>query len=142
MLLEENADNSLIKVLHESLFKDGKIHISPIVNPKLDLVSPCLKILRLLTEYNVRCRHKLAQDASVYDILSRHALLAPAGGTVRYEVACLMTLLLFDEVARCPLPEERQENGGDIMFALPALVLKRYQRFCLIVFSVQFLLSV
>lgn len=96
------------------------------MNPKLDLVSPCLKIVRLLAEYGVGCRHKLAQDASVYDILSRHALLAPAGGTVRYEVSCVMTLLLFDEVARCPLPEERRENGGDIMFALPALVLKRY----------------
>ena len=125
-MLEEGAEISLIKVLHESLFKDGKIHISLIVNPKLELVPPCLKILRLLVEYNVRCRHKLAQDASVYDILSRHALLAPAGGTVRYEVACLMALLLFDEVARCPLVEEREETGSDIMFALPALVLKRY----------------
>jgi hypothetical protein len=135
VLLEESAENSLMKVLHESLSKDGKVHISSIVNPKLDLVPPCLKIVRLLAEYNVRCRHKLAQDASVYDILCRHALLAPAGGTVRYEVACLMTLLLFDEVARSPLPEERQENGSDIMFALPAFVLKRYCAFLRLCFS-------
>ena len=125
MLLEENGEDKLVKILHECIFKDGKAHLSSIVNPKLDLVPPCLKILRLLTEYNVRCRHKLAQDASVYDILSRHALIAPTGGTVRYEVSCLMALLLFDEVARSPMPEEQQENGGDIMFALPTLVLKR-----------------
>ena len=130
MLLEDSAEDALIKLLHESLFKDGKIHISSIVNPKLDLVPPCSKILRLLAEYNVRCRHKLAQDASVYDILFRHALLAPARGTVRYEVSCLVTLLLFDEVARCPLPDENQEKKSDIMFALPALVLKRYYIFC------------
>lgn len=106
--------------------RDGKVHLSLIVNPKLELVSPCLKIVRLLSEYNVRCRRKLSQMSSVYRLVSRHALLAPSGGTVRYESACLLTLLLFDEVAQSPSFEEREKNGTcDAMFALPALVLKR-----------------
>lgn len=124
-MLHEIAEDSLLRILEESLVKDGKVHLSSIVNPKLELVSPCLKIVRLLSEYNVRCRRKLSQISSVYRLVSRHALLAPSGGTVRYESSCLLTLLLFDEVARPPSFEEREKNGGDAMFALPALVLKR-----------------
>ena len=124
-MLNDIAEDALLAILEESLIKDGKVHISSIVNPKLELVSPCLVILRLLSEHNVRCRHKLAQNSSVYHLIARHALLAPSGGTVRYEASCLLTLLLFDEVAQCPAFEERESDDSDILFALPALFLKR-----------------
>ena len=126
VLLDEKAEDYLIKLLRVSLYRDGKVHLSSFVNPKLEIVFPCLKIIRLLTEYNVRCRHKLAQDASLYRLLSRHALIASAGSTVRHEVSCLLSLLLFDEIARSPMLEEREGNTGDISFALPAEILKRW----------------
>ena len=62
------------------------------------------------------CTDKRLLSSSVF----RCALLCQSNGQVRYEAACLMVLLLFDEVAMA-LPDK----VNNIPFSLPKSLVRR-----------------
>ncbi|XP_068721388.1 rotatin-like isoform X1 [Montipora capricornis] len=122
-LLEECMDEVCVSILLEIIEEDAPVHSSATPCPRVELVPACLTILRLLAEYNATCRHKLATKYSVYTLVTRCALFCQSNGQVKYEAACLMVLLLFDEAA-VTLPDS--SNGG-ISFSLPKSVVRRFQ---------------
>lgn len=87
----------------------------------MEIVPPCLKILRLLTEYSWSCRRHLANKMSVYTTIVMCSVVCRPSVQVSYEAACLLALLLFDEVAQCSV-----EKGQRRVFSLPSCLVKRY----------------
>ncbi|CAH3027837.1 unnamed protein product, partial [Porites evermanni] len=121
-LLKEHTDEVCVAILLEIMEQDGPLHSSTTPYPRMELVPPCLTILRLLAEYNASCRHRLATKYSTYTLVTRCALLCQSSGQVRYEAACLMVLLLFDEVAMA-----LGDKVNSIPFSLPKSLVRRYQ---------------
>ena len=71
-LLKEHTDEVCIAILLEIMEQDGPLHSSTTPYPRVELVPPCLTILRLLVEYNVSCRHRLATKYSTYTLVTRY----------------------------------------------------------------------
>ncbi|XP_078335545.1 rotatin-like [Crassostrea virginica] len=82
----------------------------------------CAAILRSLIHYDYKLRHKLAREQDIYLVLLRVAFLHQRDERTRYEVAHILILLLFDEVAKFDL------GGGTkpvIHFSIPSVLKKR-----------------
>lgn len=117
-LLALKADEATMEILLEILENSACTHTPTTPVPCMEIVPPCLKILRQLTEYSWSCRHRLSSKVSVYSTVVMCAVVCRHSVQVNYEAACLITLLLFDEVA----PSTMARSA----FSLPASLVKRY----------------
>lgn len=70
-MLQEHTDEVCMSFLHEVLDQDAPLHSSTTPCPRVELIPPCLTILRLLAEYNRTCRHGLATKLSTYTLITR-----------------------------------------------------------------------
>ena len=70
-LLEEHTDEVCVSILLEIMEKDAPLHSSTTPCPRVELVPPCLTILRLLAEYSSTCRHRLATKYATYTLVTR-----------------------------------------------------------------------
>uniref|UniRef100_A0A4W3HE77 Rotatin n=1 Tax=Callorhinchus milii TaxID=7868 RepID=A0A4W3HE77_CALMI len=82
----------IISFVHESVHRNGKVHMQC-------LVLPCLAILRKLVYSDPTLRHSLAQETPFLLALFRVSLILQKEKSVLIEAAVLLSLLLFDEVA-------------------------------------------
>ncbi|XP_076470158.1 rotatin-like isoform X2 [Babylonia areolata] len=95
-------------------------------NPSLALVPACVTILRHLLHHDYTLRHNLTHDPDIYYDLVRASVLLVRDESVSYQVSHLLTLLLFDEVAKFDVGSS-QTGQADRNFSLPAVVPKRYR---------------
>ena len=70
-LLEECLDEVCVSILMEIMEEDVPVHSSATPCPRVELLPPCLTMLRLLAEYSAACRHKLAVKSSMYTLVTR-----------------------------------------------------------------------
>lgn len=70
-LLEEHTDEVCMSILLEIMKEDAPLHSLTTPYPRVELVPPCLTILRLLAEYSAACRHRLARKGSTYTLVTR-----------------------------------------------------------------------
>mgnify|MGYP007058663319 CR=1 FL=1 len=70
-LLEECLDEVCVSILMEIMEEDVPVHSSATPCPRVELLPPCLTMLRLLAEYSAACRHKLAVKFSIYTLVTR-----------------------------------------------------------------------
>ncbi|XP_062593037.1 rotatin-like isoform X3 [Saccostrea cucullata] len=108
----------------ETILKHLKLGLvrSEAQNENLHYLPACVAILRSLVHYDYKLRHKLARDQEMYLILLRVAFLHQRDERTCYEVAHILTLLLFDEVAKFDL------GGGTnpvVHFSVPTVLKKR-----------------
>jgi hypothetical protein len=122
-LLELKAEETSLEILKEILEKDAETHTPTTPSSSMEMVPPCLKILRLLTEFSWSCRRHLGNKTSVYVTIVMCCVVCRPSVQASYEAACLLTLLLFEEVAQSPT-EKRQKNA----VSLPSCLVKRYVR--------------
>lgn len=106
-----------MNILLEILETSACTHTPTTPAPCMELVPPCLKILRLLTEYSWSCRHRIASKISIYSTVVMCAVVCRHSVQVNYEAACLLSILLFDEVALSSVDKSA--------FSLPALLVQR-----------------
>jgi len=107
-----------MNILLEILESSACTHTPTTPAPNMELVPPCLKILRLLTEYSWSCCHRTASKISTYSTIVMCAVVCRHSVQANYETACLMSILLFDEVV--------PSSGNKSAFSLPASLVKRY----------------
>ncbi|XP_062376734.1 rotatin isoform X2 [Sardina pilchardus] len=94
------------------------------------LLEPSLAVLRKLVYADPTLRHSLAQQPPLLLTLLRASLIlkeAAEGGVV--EVAALMALLLFDEIATVDVWTDRADGSPETSlssFSLPVSVIRRY----------------
>ncbi|XP_056009232.1 rotatin-like isoform X2 [Ostrea edulis] len=102
--------------------KLGLVRNDNVQSENLHYLPACAAILRSLVHYDYRLRHKFARDQEMYLILLRVAFLHQRDERTCYEVAHILTLLLFDEVAKFDL------GGGTspvVHFSVPSVLRKR-----------------
>ncbi|XP_032874819.1 rotatin [Amblyraja radiata] len=107
----------LVSFILESIHKNGK-------NMQC-LVLPCLSILRKLVYLDPTLRHSLAQQSSFLLALFRVSLILRNDTDTVSEVAALLTLLLFDEIAR--IDAGSNSAAAPSPFSLPVTVTRRYK---------------
>ncbi|XP_051879982.1 rotatin isoform X2 [Pristis pectinata] len=106
----------IVSLIHESVHKNGK--------GMQCLVLPCLCVLRKLVYLDPTLRHNLAQQSSFLLALFRVSLVLRKDKDTVSEVAALLTLLLFDEVARIDTWSDCAAAPSP--FSLPVIVTQRY----------------
>ncbi|XP_078073273.1 rotatin isoform X1 [Mustelus asterias] len=116
VLKNQGIVEKIISFTHESVHKNGK-------NMQC-LVLPCLAVLRKLVYLDPTLRHSLAQQSSFLLTLFRVSLVLQKDKGTLTEVAALLTLLLFDEVAR--IDSWSDSNPAPPPFSLPVVVTQRY----------------
>ncbi|XP_048576455.1 rotatin-like isoform X2 [Nematostella vectensis] len=122
VVLDVHGDEVTLDILREILSAEGGGHTPATPSPSVELVPACLKILRLLCEFNWSCRHRLARYVHVYTIITMATATCQPSAHASYEGACLMTLLLFDE-----LGGESVDKDHGIAFSLPGFILKSFK---------------
>ena len=70
-MLQEHTDEVCMSILQEILDQDAPLHSSTTPCARVELIPACMTILRLLAEYNITCRHRLATNASTYTLITR-----------------------------------------------------------------------
>ncbi|KAK7504713.1 hypothetical protein BaRGS_00004199, partial [Batillaria attramentaria] len=88
---------AILVLLHDATYKPASGEQQ---NPNTPLVLACVTMLRYLLHYDYTLRHNLSRDSSVYYDLLRGSLLMVRDENVSYQVSHILTLLLFDEVAK------------------------------------------
>ncbi|XP_069776494.1 rotatin isoform X2 [Narcine bancroftii] len=106
----------IVSFTHESVHKTGKTIQC--------LVLPCLSVLRKLVYLDPTLRHDLAQRGSLLLALFRVSLILQKDGETGSEVTALLTLLLFDEIARVETWSDNVATASP--FSLPVIVTQRY----------------
>ncbi|CAL1547091.1 unnamed protein product [Lymnaea stagnalis] len=86
----------------------------------------CLSILHSLTHHDYSLRHTLARDHTLYTDLLRVSLLNQADEQLKIDTSHILTLLLFDEVAKFDVGFGQSQTPGT-KFSLPAQVIQRYR---------------
>ncbi|XP_070189691.1 rotatin-like isoform X1 [Littorina saxatilis] len=95
-------------------------------NPNIPVVPACVTMLRHLLHHDYTLRHNLSHDPNVYYDLLRVSLMLVRDESVSYQVSHILTLLLFDEVAKFDISSS-QKDQADRNFSLPAVITKRYR---------------
>ncbi|KAL5022092.1 hypothetical protein ScPMuIL_001247 [Solemya velum] len=121
--------------LHTAFRKEGGLekvleHVKSGISRKGDSLTnddtvflpACMSILRHLVHHDYTLRHRIAHDQALYYCIVRVALLHHKDERVCYEISHLLTLLLFDEVAKFELG--KGHNPTEV-FSLPAVLRKR-----------------
>ncbi|XP_038666001.1 rotatin isoform X2 [Scyliorhinus canicula] len=116
VLKNQGIVEKIISFTHESVQKNGK--------GMQCLVLPCLAILRKLVYLDPTLRHTLAQQSSFLLTLFRVSLVLQKDKDTLAEVSALLTLLLFDEVAR--IDSWSDSITAPSPFSLPVVVTQRY----------------
>uniref|UniRef100_UPI00398F126B rotatin isoform X1 n=1 Tax=Pristiophorus japonicus TaxID=55135 RepID=UPI00398F126B len=116
VLKKQGIVEKIISFIHESVHKNGK--------SMQCLVLPCLAILRKLVYLDPTLRHSLAQQSSFLLALFRVSLVLQKDKDTLTEVAAVLTLLLFDEVAR--IDSWSDSITAPPPFSLPVTVTQRY----------------
>ncbi|XP_071341447.1 rotatin isoform X2 [Trachinotus anak] len=97
-------------------------------NKSMDcLLEPCICILRKLVYADPSLRHSLAQRNLLLLTLLRASLILKENKSSGNEIAVLMSLLLFDEIASIELWSDK--SSADValaQFSLPLTVIRRY----------------
>ncbi|XP_072907804.1 rotatin [Hemitrygon akajei] len=106
----------IVSLIYESVHKNGK--------GMQCLVLPCVSVLRKLVYLDPSLRHSLAQQSSFLLALFRVSLVLQKDKDTISEVAALLTLLLFDEVAR--MDTWSDSAATPTPFSLPVVVTQRY----------------
>ncbi|XP_072118621.1 rotatin isoform X3 [Mobula birostris] len=106
----------IVSLIYESVHKNGK--------GMQCLVLPCVSVLRKLVYLDPALRHDLAQQSSFLLALFRVSLVLQKDKDTISEVAALLTLLLFDEVAR--MDTWSDSAATPTPFSLPVVVTQRY----------------
>ncbi|KAK6982748.1 rotatin [Biomphalaria glabrata] len=86
----------------------------------------CISILRYLTHYDYALRHTLAKDQPLYYSLIRVGLIHQESESIRADVSHILTLLLFDEVAKFDVSFGQSQTPGT-KFSLPVQIVQRYR---------------
>ncbi|XP_078396167.1 rotatin isoform X2 [Cetorhinus maximus] len=116
VLKNQGIVEKIISFTHESVHKNGK--------SMQCLVLPCLAVLRKMVYLDPTLRHSLAQQSSFLLSLFRVSLVLQKDKGTLAEVAALLTLLLFDEVAR--IDSWSDSITAPPPFSLPVIVTQRY----------------
>ncbi|XP_067837545.1 rotatin isoform X1 [Heptranchias perlo] len=116
VLKNQGIVEKIISFICESVHKNGK--------SMQCLVLPCLAVLRKLVYLDPTLRHSLAQQSSFLLSLFRVSLVLQKDKDTLTEVAALLTLLLFDEVAR--IDSWSDSITAPPPFSLPVTVTRRY----------------
>ncbi|XP_030612443.1 rotatin isoform X2 [Archocentrus centrarchus] len=97
-------------------------------NKRFDcLLEPCVCILRKLVYADPSLRHSLAQRLLLLLTLLRASLILKENKGNGNEIAVLMSLLLFDEIASIDLWSDKSNTeAGVTPFSLPLAVIRRY----------------
>ncbi|XP_028288914.1 rotatin isoform X2 [Parambassis ranga] len=97
-------------------------------NKSLDcLLEPCICILRKLVYADPSLRHSLAQRNLLLLTLLRASLILKQNKGTGSEVAVLMSLLLFDEIASIEIWSDKSNTDVTLTpFSLPLTVTRRY----------------
>ncbi|XP_069007751.1 rotatin [Embiotoca jacksoni] len=97
-------------------------------NKSLDcLLEPCVCILRKLVYADPSLRHSLAQRNLLLLTLLRASLILKENKGSGSEVAVLMSLLLFDEIASIEIWSNKSNTNVTLtQFSLPLTVVRRY----------------
>ncbi|XP_014667682.1 PREDICTED: rotatin-like [Priapulus caudatus] len=96
----------------------------------IKFIPGCVKILRLLTHHSYSLRHSSAHESLVYFQLLRAALMYQDDAETCYDIAHLLILLLFDEVASIGATVEGESDSSlslDRGFSLPSIVANLYK---------------
>ncbi|XP_041923203.1 rotatin isoform X1 [Alosa sapidissima] len=144
LVLRRSAVEQLVVILqdtamHAALKSLGIVEkvisvISDIVNNAMKntdcLLEPSLSVLRKLVYADPTLRHSLAQKPPLLLTLLRASLILREGGEGGVvEVAALMALLLFDEIATVDVWTDRADGSPETSlssFSLPVSVIRRY----------------
>ncbi|XP_067888445.1 rotatin isoform X3 [Heterodontus francisci] len=116
VLKSQGMVEKIISFTHESVHKNGE--------SMQCLVLPCLAVLRKLVYLDPTLRHNLAQKSSFLLTLFRVSLVLQKDKDTLTEVSALLTLLLFDEVAR--IDSWSDSITAPPPFSLPVTVTQRY----------------
>ncbi|XP_060949825.1 rotatin [Limanda limanda] len=97
-------------------------------NKSLDcLLEPCICILRKLVYADPSLRHSLAQRNLLLLTLLRASLILKENKSSGNEIAVLMSLLLFDEIAGIEIWSDKCSTDVPLeLFSLPLTVIRRY----------------
>ncbi|KAM7369970.1 hypothetical protein PAMP_011257 [Pampus punctatissimus] len=97
-------------------------------NKSLDcLLEPCVCILRKLVYADPSLRHSLAQRNLLLLTLLRASLILKENKGNGNEIAVLMSLLLFDEIASIEIWSDKSKTDVTLAtFSLPLTVIRRY----------------
>ncbi|KAM8730870.1 rotatin isoform 3-T3 [Acanthopagrus schlegelii] len=97
-------------------------------NKRLDcLLEPCVCILRKLVYADPSLRHSLAQRNLLLLTLLRASLILRENKSSGSEIAILMSLLLFDEIASIEIWSDKTSADVTLApFSLPLSVIRRY----------------
>ncbi|XP_047424746.1 rotatin [Mugil cephalus] len=97
-------------------------------NKSLDcLLEPCVCILRKLVYADPSLRHSLAQRNLLLLTLLRASLILKENKSSGSEIAVLMSLLLFDEIASIEIWSDKSNTDSTITsFSLPLTVTRRF----------------
>ncbi|XP_029385269.1 rotatin isoform X2 [Echeneis naucrates] len=97
-------------------------------NKSMDcLLEPCICILRKLVYADPSLRHNLAQHNLLLLTLLRASLILKESKSSGNEIAVLMSLLLFDEVASIEMWSDKSSADVTLTpFSLPLTVIRRY----------------
>ncbi|XP_072426766.1 rotatin isoform X3 [Chiloscyllium punctatum] len=117
VLKRQGIVEKIVSFAHESVHRNGKCMQC--------LVLPCLAVLRKLVYLDPALRHTLALQTSFLLTLFRVSLVLQKDKEILGEVAALLTLLLFDEVARIDYWPE-SITAPTAPFSLPAIITQRY----------------
>ncbi|XP_048451707.1 rotatin [Rhincodon typus] len=119
VLKNQGIVEKIVSFAHESVHRNGK--------SMQCMVLPCLTILRKLVYLDPTLRHSLAQQSSFLLTLFRVSLALQKDKEILSEVAALLTLLLFDEVARI---DSWSDNitAPSPPFSLPVVVTQRMSK--------------
>uniref|UniRef100_A0A8C5N7G8 Rotatin N-terminal domain-containing protein n=1 Tax=Gouania willdenowi TaxID=441366 RepID=A0A8C5N7G8_GOUWI len=91
------------------------------------LLEPSVCILRKLVYVDLALRHSLAQRDLLLLTLLRASMILKQNKANPSETAVLMTLLLFDEIARIELWSDQSNTFATLKpFSLPLVIIRRY----------------
>ncbi|XP_040921403.1 rotatin isoform X2 [Toxotes jaculatrix] len=91
------------------------------------LLEPCICILRKLVYADPSLRHSLAQRNLLLLTLLRASLILKENKSSGNEIAVLMCLLLFDEIASIETWSDKSSSDATLApFSLPLIVIRRY----------------
>ncbi|XP_074644556.1 rotatin-like [Tubulanus polymorphus] len=88
------------------------------------LLTPCVTMLQYLLYYDSSLRHRLSHEMDTYLPIVRSSLMLADDGTMKTSAACVLALMLFDEVSAMDVWNEDDHRKG---FSVPAFVMDRFK---------------
>ncbi|KAJ8413437.1 hypothetical protein AAFF_G00094330 [Aldrovandia affinis] len=129
VVLQDRAMHAVLKSL--GLMETVKSFINDSVNRQMEstdcLLEPCISVLRKLVCADPSLRHTLAQQPAFLITLLRASLIVKESRGDVTEAAVLMSVLVFDEIARMDVwTYDSDACAVPPQFSLPVSVIRRY----------------